>query len=48
MNWKKRTVVELIAAFVMTAAVITLAILQYRWTGEIGRVEQSVSSLRWP
>jgi signal transduction histidine kinase len=41
MNWKKRTVVELIAAFVMTAAVITLAILQYRWTGEIGRVEQS-------
>src|SRR5580698_5199022 len=41
MNWKKRTVVELIAALVMTAAVITLAILQYRWTGEIGRVEQA-------
>jgi signal transduction histidine kinase len=41
MKWTKRSVVELIAALVMTAAVVTLAILQYRSTGEISRVEQS-------
>ena len=41
MKWTKRSVMELTAAFVMTAAVITLAILQYRSTDEIGRDEQS-------
>jgi signal transduction histidine kinase len=41
MKWTKRSVMELTAALVMTAAVITLAILQYRATDEIGRDEQS-------
>ena len=40
MKWTKRSALEVAAALVMTAAVITLAILQYRWTGQISRVEQ--------
>ena len=40
MKWTKRSALEFAAALVMTAAVITLAILQYRWTGQISRVEQ--------
>ena len=40
MKWTKRSAVEFAAALVMTGAVCTLAILQYRWTGQISRVEQ--------
>ena len=41
MKWSKRSVVELSAALAMTGAVLTLGVLQYRWTGEISRVEQA-------
>ena len=32
---------ELVAVIAMTAVVLTLGILQYQWTGEIGQVEQA-------
>jgi signal transduction histidine kinase len=41
MKWTKRSVVELIAVVAMTAVVLTLGVLQYKWTGEIGQVEQA-------
>ncbi len=40
MRWSKRWAVELAAIVGMVAAVCTLAVLQYRWTGEISRSEQ--------
>jgi signal transduction histidine kinase len=40
MKWTKRSVMELIAIVVTMAVVFILAIFQYRWTGEISRVEQ--------
>jgi signal transduction histidine kinase len=41
MKWAKRSVLELIAVIVMTAVVLTLGILQYRWTAEVSQVEQA-------
>jgi signal transduction histidine kinase len=41
MKWTKTSVMELAAIVVMTAVVFTLAILQYRWTGQISGEEQS-------
>src|SRR5579862_3369323 len=41
MKWTKRSVMELLVIVVMTAAVFTLAILQYRWTTEISGEEQA-------
>jgi signal transduction histidine kinase len=41
MKWTKRSVLELFAVIAMTAVVLTLGILQYKWTGEIGQVEQA-------
>ncbi len=41
MKWTKRSVLELIAVIAMTAVVLTLGILQYQWTGEIGHVDQA-------
>lgn len=41
MKWTKRSVLELFAVIVMTAVVLTLGILQYQWTGEVGQVEQA-------
>lgn len=32
---------ELVAVIAMTAVVLTLGILQYQWTGEVGQVEQA-------
>lgn len=40
-KWTKRSVLELIAVVAMTAVVLTLGILQYQWTGEMGQVEQA-------
>lgn len=40
MKWSKRSAIELAAIFGMVAVVCTLAVLQYRWTGEISRSEQ--------
>jgi len=40
MKWSKRSVMELAAILGMVAVVCTLALLQYRWTAEIGRSEQ--------
>jgi signal transduction histidine kinase len=40
MKWSKRSAVELAAIVGMVAVVCTLAVLQYRWTGEISRSEQ--------
>lgn len=40
MKWSKRWAMELMAIVGMVAAVCTLAVLQYRWTGEISRSEQ--------
>jgi signal transduction histidine kinase len=40
MNWSKRAVIELAAIVGMVLVVCTLAVLQYRWTAEIGRSEQ--------
>ncbi len=40
MKWSKRSVMELAAILGMVAVVCTLAVLQYRWTAEIGRSEQ--------
>jgi signal transduction histidine kinase len=40
MKWSKRSVIELAAILGMVAVVCTLAVLQYRWTGEISRSEQ--------
>src|SRR5260370_39367614 len=40
MKWSKRSVMELGAILGMVAVVCTLAVLQYRWTGEISRSEQ--------
>ena len=40
MKLSKRSVVELAAILGMVAVVCTLAVLQYRWTGEISRSEQ--------
>jgi signal transduction histidine kinase len=41
LKWTKRSVLELIAVVAMTAVVLTLGILQYQWTGEIGQVDQA-------
>src|ERR1700722_8403506 len=41
MKWTKRPGRELFAVMAMTAVVLTLGILQYQWTGEIGQVEQA-------
>ena len=41
MKWTKRSVLELVAVVAMTAVVVTLGILQYKWTGEISQVEQA-------
>jgi signal transduction histidine kinase len=41
MKWTKRSLLELIAVIAMTAVVLTLGILQYKWTGEISEVEQA-------
>jgi len=41
MMWRKRFGVELIAVLVMVAVVCVLAVLEYRWTGEISRTEQA-------
>jgi signal transduction histidine kinase len=40
MKWSKRSVMELAAIIGMVAVVCTLAVLQYRWTGEISRSQQ--------
>lgn len=40
MKWSKRSAIELAAILGMVAVVCTLAVLQYRWTGEISRSEQ--------
>ena len=40
-KWTKRLVVELVAIAAMTAVVLILAFLQYRWTAEISRSEQA-------
>lgn len=40
MKWSKRSVMELGAILGMAAVVCTLAVLQYRWTAQIGRSEQ--------
>lgn len=40
MKWSKRSAMELGAIVGMVAVVCTLAVLQYRWTGEISRSEQ--------
>jgi signal transduction histidine kinase len=40
MKWSRRSVMELAAILGMVAVVCTLAVLQYRWTAEIGRSEQ--------
>lgn len=40
MKWSKRAAIELAAVLGMVAVVCTLAVLQYRWTGEISRSEQ--------
>ena len=41
MKWTKRSLLELIAVLTMTAVVLTLAFLQYRWTRAISTVEQA-------
>jgi signal transduction histidine kinase len=41
MMWQKKFGAELIAVIVMIAVVSTLAVYQYRWTGEISRTEQA-------
>jgi signal transduction histidine kinase/type II secretory pathway pseudopilin PulG len=41
MKWTKRSLLELIAVLAMTAVVLTLAFLQYRWTRAISTVEQA-------
>jgi signal transduction histidine kinase len=41
MKWTKRSVRELMAVIAMTAVVLTLGILQYRWTAEVSEVEQA-------
>jgi signal transduction histidine kinase len=41
MKWTKRSVLELIAVLAMTAVVLTLAVLQYKWTKAISTVEQA-------
>jgi len=41
MRWRKKSLLELAAVLVIVAVVSVLAVLQYRWGGEIGRVEQS-------
>ena len=41
LKWTKRSAFELIAVVAMTGVVLTLGILQYQWTGEIGQVEQA-------
>ena len=40
MKWSKRSVIELAAIIGMVAVVCTLAVLQYRWTGEISRSQR--------
>jgi signal transduction histidine kinase len=40
MKWSKRAALELATILGMVAVVCTLAVLQYRWTGEISRSEQ--------
>jgi signal transduction histidine kinase len=40
MKWSKRAAMELAAILGMVAVVCTLAVLQYRWTGEISHSEQ--------
>jgi signal transduction histidine kinase len=40
MKWSKRSAIELTAILGMVVVVSTLAVLQYRWTGEISRSEQ--------
>jgi signal transduction histidine kinase len=39
-KWSRRSVMELAAIMGMVAVVGTLAVLQYRWTGEISRSQQ--------
>lgn len=41
MKWPARSVKEVAAIVVMTIVVFTLAILQYRWTNELGGEEQN-------
>jgi signal transduction histidine kinase len=40
MKWTFKTLLELTAVAAMIAVVFVLALLQYRWTGEISRTEQ--------
>src|SRR5690348_9590870 len=40
MKWSKRAALELATILGMVVVVCTLAVLQYRWTGEISRSEQ--------
>ena len=41
MKWTKRSVLEFFAVLAMTAVVLTLAILQYKWAKAISTVEQA-------
>jgi signal transduction histidine kinase len=41
MKWTRRSLSELIAVIAMTAVVLTLGILQYKWTGQVSEVEQA-------
>jgi signal transduction histidine kinase len=40
MRWRKRSLFELAAVLLVTAVVVILAVLQYRWASQIGRAEQ--------
>jgi signal transduction histidine kinase/type II secretory pathway pseudopilin PulG len=41
MKWRKKSLLELAAVLVIVAVVSVLAVLQYRWAGQISRVEQN-------
>jgi len=41
MKWRKKSLLELAVVLVIVAVVSVLAVLQYRWGGQIGRVEQN-------
>lgn len=39
MKWTRRSVLELLAILIMTAVVVVLAVLQFRWTAQISQSE---------
>ena len=39
-RWRKRSLFELAAVLLVTAVVVILAVLQYRWASQIGRAER--------